>query len=189
MPKEIVQLSACFMNNPVKILVEKEELSLKAINQYYVVLKKEWKLDTLISIYKGLDIAQAIIFCNSKNSVDFVSSEMIKRGHMVSSIHSELPMQERTKVMNEFIAGATRVMVSTDLLAKGIDVYQVSCVINYDLPKSKEFYLHRIGRCGRYGRKGNAINFVLPDEKEDLEDIQKYYNMTIEKLPTDLSTV
>ena len=91
--------------------------------------------------------------------------------------------------MKEFRSGATRVLITTDLLARGIDVYQVSIVINYDLPMQKETYIHRIGRSGRFGRKGNAINFVTPEEKEELENLQKFYNTTIEALPTDLSEI
>ena len=108
---------------------------------------------------------------------------------MVSSIHSDMQQQDRDRVMKEFRSGATRVLVTTDLLARGIDVYQVSIVINYDLPLQKETYIHRIGRSGRFGRKGNAINFITPDEKDNLDAIQKYYNTTIEDLPTDLSEI
>ena len=106
---------------------------------------------------------------------------------MISAIHGELKQQERDNVMRDFRSGVTRVLVTTDLLARGIDVYQVSLVINYEMPKEKETYIHRIGRSGRFGRKGNAINFVTPQEKEILEGIQKFYNTTIEQLPTDLS--
>ena len=154
MPKEIVQLTTNFMNNPAKILVKNEQLTLEGIKQYYVILKKEWKIESLLDIYKGVDIAQAIIYCNSKKSVENLAEEMQKRGHMVSSIHSELPQIERDRVMKEFRAGATRVLITTDLLARGIDVYQVSIVVNYDLPQQKETYIHRIGRSGRFGRKG-----------------------------------
>jgi len=189
MPKEIVQLTSNFMNSPAKILVKNEELTLQGIKQYYVTLKKEWKLETLMNLYKGLDIAQAIIFCNSKRGVDSLSEEMKKKGHMVSCIHSELPMDQRAKVMNEFRNGATRVLISTDLTARGIDVYQVSIVINYDLPSQKETYIHRIGRSGRFGKKGNAINFILPEEKDSLDNITKYYDTVIEQLPQDLSEI
>jgi translation initiation factor 4A len=189
MPKEIVSLTDNFMNNPVKILVKNEELNLKGIKQYYVTLKKEWKLDTLMNLYKGLDIAQAIIFCNSKKGVDNLAEEMKKKGHMVSCIHSELQMADRAKVMFEFRKGVTRVLISTDLTARGIDVYQVSIVINYDLPTQKETYIHRIGRCGRYGKKGNAINFILPEEKDQLDSLMKFYDFVIEPLPQDLSQV
>jgi len=189
MPKEIVNITNNFMNNPAKILVKNEQLTLDGIKQYYVILKRDWKLESLLDIYKGVDIAQAIIFCNSKKNVDFVTEEMKKKGHMVSSIHSEMQMIDRDRIMKEFRSGATRVLITTDLLARGIDVYQVSIVINYDLPQHKETYIHRIGRSGRFGRKGSAINFVTPEEKEQMEEIQKYYNTTIEALPTDLSEI
>ena len=187
MPKEIIDMTTKFMKDPARILVKNEELTLEGIKQYYVFLKKEDKLDVLLQIYRGIEIAQAIIYCNSKRSVDFVSVELKKKGHMVSSIHGDLKQIERDNVMRDFRSGATRVLITTDLLARGIDVYQVSLVINYELPREKETYIHRIGRSGRFGRKGNAINFVTPTEKDELEAIQKFYNTTIEALPTDLS--
>ena len=187
MPKEIIEITKKFMKDPAKILVKNEELTLEGIKQYYVYLKKEDKLDVLLQIYRGIEIAQAIIYCNSKKTVDFVSNELKKKGHMVSNIHGDLKQFERDQVMRDFRQGATRVLITTDLLARGIDVYQVSLVINYELPREKETYIHRIGRSGRFGRKGNAINFVTPAEKEELDSLQKYYNTTIEALPTDLS--
>lgn len=189
MPKEIVALTVTFMNEPAKILIKNEEVTLLGIKQYYVILKKEWKLETLMNLYKGLDISQAIIFCNSIREVKYLTEEMIKSGHQVSCIHSELNMNERSAVMDEFRKGATRVLVSTDLTARGIDVYNVSIVINYDLPKEKETYIHRIGRSGRFGKKGNAINFILPEEKEQLENLMKFYDTVIEQLPQDLSEI
>ena len=187
MPKDIVEMTTKFMKDPAKILVKNEELTLEGIKQYYVYLKKEDKLDVLFQIYRGIEIAQAIIYCNTKKSVENVSAELKKKGHMISSIHGDLKQFERDSVMRDFRSGVTRVLVTTDLLARGIDVYQVSLVINYEMPKEKETYIHRIGRSGRFGRKGNAINFVTPAEKDALEEIQKYYNTTIELLPSDLS--
>ena len=187
MPKDIVEMTTKFMKDPAKILVKNEELTLEGIKQYYVYLKKEDKLDVLFQIYRGIEIAQAIIYCNTKKSVENVSSELKKKGHMISSIHGDLKQFERDSVMRDFRSGVTRVLVTTDLLARGIDVYQVSLVINYEMPKEKETYIHRIGRSGRFGRKGNAINFVTPAEKDQLEEIQKYYSTTIELLPSDLS--
>ena len=189
MPKAIVEMTTQFMNNPSRILAKNEELTLEGIRQYYVYLKKSDKLDVLLQIYRGIEIAQAIIYCNSKKMVEFLSEEMKKKGHMVSSIHSDLKQSERDNVMTNFRKGVTRVLITTDLLARGIDVYQVSLVINYEMPKQKETYIHRIGRSGRFGRKGNAINFVIPDEKDLLEELQTFYNTTIEKLPTDLSEI
>jgi len=124
-----------------------------------------------------------------KKNVESLAEDMKKRGHMVAAIHSELPQPERDRIMKEFRSGASRVLITTDLLARGIDVYQVGLVINYDLPNQKETYIHRIGRSGRFGRKGNAINFVTPEEKEELESLQKFYNTAIEVLPTDLSEI
>ena len=187
MPKDIVEMTTKFMKDPAKILVKNEELTLECIKQYYVFLKKEDKLDVLFQIYRGIEIAQAIIYCNTKKVVDYVSEELKKKGHMISSIHGDLKQFERDSVMRDFRSGVTRVLVTTDLLARGIDVYQVSLVINYEMPKEKETYIHRIGRSGRFGRKGNAINFVTPPEKDQLEEIQKYYNTSIEQLPSDLS--
>ena len=181
MPKEIIEITKKFMKDPAKILVKNEELTLEGIKQYYVYLKKEDKLDVLLQIYRGIEIAQAIIYCNSKKTVDFVSNELKKKGHMVSSIHGDLKQFERDQVMRDFRQGATRVLITTDLLARGIDVYQVSLVINYELPREKETYIHRIGRSGRFGRKGNAINFVTPAEKEELDSLQKYYNYFLRK--------
>ena len=187
MPKDIVEMTTKFMKDPAKILVKNEELTLEGIKQYYVFLKKEDKLDVLFQIYRGIEIAQAIIYCNTKKVVEYVSQELKKKGHMISSIHGDLKQFERDSVMRDFRSGVTRVLVTTDLLARGIDVYQVSLVINYEMPKEKETYIHRIGRSGRFGRKGNAINFVTPPEKDQLEEIQKYYNTSIEQLPSDLS--
>ena len=189
MPKEIVEITKKFMENPAKILVKNEELTLEGIKQYYVYLKKEDKLDVLLQIYRGIEIAQAIIYCNSKKMAQIVSEELKKKGHMISCIHGDLKQSERDNVMTNFRKGVTRVLVTTDLLARGIDVYQVSLVINYEMPREKETYIHRIGRSGRFGRKGNAINFITPYEKEMLEEIQKYYNTNIELLPTDLSEI
>ena len=151
MPKEIIDMTTKFMKDPARILVKNEELTLEGIKQYYVFLKKEDKLDVLLQIYRGIEIAQAIIYCNSKRSVDFVSEELKKKGHMVSSIHGDLKQIERDNVMRDFRSGATRVLITTDLLARGIDVYQVSLVINYELPREKETYIHRIGRSGIFG--------------------------------------
>jgi translation initiation factor 4A len=189
MPQEIMGITGKFMNNPAKILVKREELTLEGIRQYYIPMKKEWKIEILLNLYKMMEITQAIIYCNTKKTVDYVTEELIKKGFVVSSMHGELPQQDRDKIMKEFRIGASRVLVTTDLLARGIDVYQVSLVINYDIPRQRETYIHRIGRSGRFGRKGTAINFVAPEDKDELENIQKFYNTSIDELPNDLSAI
>jgi len=189
MTKDVVQITKQFMNDPAKILVKNEQLTLEGIRQYYIPMKKEWKLEILLNLYKMMEITQAIIYCNTKKTVDYLNSELTKKGFTVSSIHSLLPQEERDRVMKEFRIGTSRILISTDLLARGIDVYQVSLVINYDMPRQKETYIHRMGRSGRFGRKGTAINFVTPEDKDDLENIQMYYNTSIEELPSDLSSI
>lgn len=189
MPKDIIDLTKHFMTNPVKILVKNEELTLEGIRQYYIPMKKEWKMEILLNLYKMMEITQAIIYCNSKKTVDMVSSELTSKGYEVGTIHSDLQQQERDRVMHDFRSGSSRVLVTTDLLARGIDVYQVSLVINFDIPREKETYIHRIGRSGRFGRKGTAINFVTPEDRDSIENIQKFYNTSIEELPSDLSAV
>ena len=101
-------------------------------------------------------------------------------------IHGELTSEERKKTMNEFKSGQSRILLSTDLLSRGIDIQQLSLVINFDLPRSKETYIHRIGRSGRYGRKGVAINFVTERDMQNLEEIKTFYNTKIEEMPQNI---
>lgn len=189
MPKEIVQLTTQFMNDPAKILVKKEQLTLDGIRQFFIPLKREWKDEILLNLYKTMEIHQAMIYCNKKSTVDNVTKVLQENGFIVSSMHAEMDQEERDRVMKEFRVGATRVLVTTDLLARGIDVYQVSLVVNYDIPLKNENYIHRIGRSGRFGRKGTAINFMCPEDKENISNIMKMYDTNIEELPKDLSEI
>merc|ERR1712039_523857 len=118
---------------------------------------------------------------------DFLADELSKRDFTVSQMHADLTQSERELVMREFRSGSSRVLISTDLLARGIDVQQVSLVINFDLPLSMENYLHRIGRSGRFGRKGVAINFVTDNDVRSMKDIEKYYHTQIEEMPMDIA--
>jgi translation initiation factor 4A len=148
------------------------QLTLDGIKQFYVAVDKEdWKLDTLCDLYETLTITQAIIYCNTRRKVDWLTEQMQKRDFTVSATHGDMDMRERELIMKvcactpsqvrgcsamycplqEFRSGASRVLITTDLLARGIDVQQVSLVINYDLPTNRENYIHRIGRSGRFG--------------------------------------
>merc|ERR550514_2106804 len=184
---EILDLTQKFMRGPVRVLVKKDELTLEGIRQFYVAIEKEeWKLDTLCDLYESLTISQAIIYCNFQRKVDNLKAEMEKRDFTVSAIHAGLSQDERMLIMRQFKNGSTRVLISTDLLARGIDVQQVNLVINYDLPREVENYLHRIGRGGRYGRKGTAINFVTDFDVRRMKEIEKHYDTQIEELPADI---
>lgn len=144
MPAEVLDVTNRFMRNPVKILVKKEELTLEGIRQFYVqVGKEDWKLDTLCDLYETLTIAQAVIFCNTRRKVDWLTDNMSKRDFVVSSMHGDMEQKERDVIMREFRSGSSRILITTDLLARGIDVQQVSLVINYDLPSNRENYIHR----------------------------------------------
>eukprot|EP00933_Yihiella_yeosuensis_P066198 TRINITY_DN7033_c0_g1_i3.p1 TRINITY_DN7033_c0_g1~~TRINITY_DN7033_c0_g1_i3.p1 ORF type:complete len:392 (+),score=96.33 TRINITY_DN7033_c0_g1_i3:98-1273(+) len=188
MAPEILDLTTKFMRDAVRILVKKDELTLEGIRQFYVAIEKEeWKLDTLCDLYETLTITQAIIYCNTRRKVDFLADQLSKRDFTVSTMHAELDQKERDLVMREFRSGSSRVLISTDLLARGIDVQQVSLVINFDLPQNMENYLHRIGRSGRFGRKGVAINFVTNNDVRSMKDIERYYHTQIEEMPMDIA--
>jgi len=188
MPPDILDLTSKFMRDAVRILVKKDELTLEGIRQFYVAIEREeWKLETLCDLYETLTITQAIIYCNTRRKVDFVSDQLQRHDHTVSVMHSDLNQEERSLVMKEFRSGSSRVLVSTDLLARGIDVQQVSLVVNYDLPSSMENYLHRIGRSGRFGRKGAAINFVTNSDVRPMREIEKYYHTQIEEMPMNIA--
>merc|ERR1711959_600214 len=188
MPPEILDLTGKFMRDAVRILVKKDELTLEGIRQFYVAIEKEeWKLETLCDLYETLTITQAIIYCNTRRKVDYLAAEMAKRDFTISTMHADLDQKERDLIMREFRSGSSRVLISTDLLARGIDVQQVSLVMNFDLPSSLENYLHRIGRSGRFGRKGVAINFVTSDSVRTLKDIERFYHTQIEEMPMDIA--
>jgi len=188
MAPEILDLTTKFMRDAVRILVKKDELTLEGIRQFYVAIEKEeWKLDTLCDLYETLTITQAIIYCNTRRKVDFLADQLGKRDFTISTMHADLDQKERDLVMREFRSGSSRVLISTDLLARGIDVQQVSLVINFDLPQNMENYLHRIGRSGRFGRKGVAINFVTNSDVRAMKDTEKYYHTQIEEMPMDIA--
>lgn len=188
MPPDVLEVTKNFMRDPIRILVKRDELTLEGIKQFYVsVEKEEWKLDTLCDLYETVTITQAIIFCNTRRKVDWLTEKMQSREFTVSAMHGEMTQAEREVIMREFRSGSSRVLITTDLLARGIDVQQISLVINYDLPANRENYIHRIGRGGRFGRKGVAINFVTNEDVRMLRDIEQFYNTQIEEMPMNIA--
>jgi translation initiation factor 4A len=188
MPQEILDISDKFMRNPKRILVKRAELTLEGIKQFYVAVEREeWKFETLCDLYETLTITQAIIYCNTRRKVDWLTDKMGQRDFTVSSMHGDMTGQERELIMKEFRSGSSRVLITTDLLARGIDVQQVSLVINYDLPANRENYIHRIGRSGRFGRKGVAINFVTNEDVRAMRELEAHYNTQIEEMPMNVA--
>ena len=188
MPKEILDLTNNFMDNPERLLVNKEELTLEGIKQFYIDLKQyNWKFDVLYDIYETINITQSIIYVNSKNILNNLYDRLSRDEYPVSYIHGDMQTVEREKNLNDFKNGITRIMLSTDLLSRGIDIQQLSLVINFDLPRNKETYIHRIGRSGRYGRKGTAINFITDEDTAHMKEIEDFYNTKIEEMPQNLA--
>ena len=188
MPEDVLEVTKRFMRDPINILVKKEELTLEGIKQFYInVEKEEWKLETLTDLYETMTITQAVIFLNTRRKVDWLKEKLHEKDFTVSSMHGDMEQGERDIIMKEFRTGSSRVLITTDLLARGIDVQQVSLVINYDLPNNRENYIHRIGRGGRFGRKGVAINFVTQEDVRILRDIEQFYNTTIDAMPMNVA--
>jgi ATP-dependent RNA helicase len=190
MNPDVVEFAEKILMNPVRILVPAEEVNLKGITQYCVNLEREdWKFDVLLDLYRNLNIVQALIYCNKRQKAEWLAEKMSTAGFPITCIHGDMEVKDRMDRMIAFRKGETRVLISTDLLARGIDVQQVSLVINYELPVQIENYIHRIGRSGRYGRKGTAINLISNDESRLMSEIESFYKIQVNQLPEDLSQV
>jgi len=188
MPIEVLEVTKKFMRDPVEILVKKDELTLEGIKQFYVNVEKEaWKYETLCDLYEAISITQAVIFCNTRRRVDELQKHLKDKSFTVSALHGDMDQKTRDCIMREFRTGSSRVLITTDLLARGIDVQQVSLVINFDLPKNRENYIHRIGRSGRFGRKGVAINFVTTETERIMKDIEDFYTTQVEEMPMNIA--
>ena len=184
MPNDVVELSKKFMRNPVNIMMKAEKLNLECISQYYVAIANDHiKFDTLKDLFSKINIGQSIIYVNSIKRVVDLYEAMSKEGFSVCNMHSGMTFEERNSAFKQFSTGDVRVLISSDITARGIDVQQVSAVINFDIPKCQHTYLHRIGRGGRWGRKSTAINFVTKQDMPLLKSIERFYSSTIIELP------
>uniref|UniRef100_A0A6C0ASR5 RNA helicase n=1 Tax=viral metagenome TaxID=1070528 RepID=A0A6C0ASR5_9ZZZZ len=180
MPDEILSLTKKFMRNPVKIIMKKEELNLECIEQHYIALQDDRdKFAMLKNIFSIISLNQCIIYCNSVKRVIDLYNAMIDEGFSVCAIHSSMDKLERDQMFMKFRNGAFRVLISSNITARGIDVQQVSTVINFDVPSCVHTYLHRIGRSGRWGRKGLAINFITRADRNQLRIIENHYKINI----------
>ena len=188
MPEGLDDITNTFMQEPTKILVKRDALTLRGIVQYFINVRTDNdKYDTLQDIFKNLSISQTIIYCNSTRRVDDLYEAMNEEGYPVERMHGKLDTEERKRINNDFKQGKARVLISSDVYARGIDVQQVSIVINFDIPKDEATYLHRIGRSGRWGRKGVAINFQTGSDIAHLKRIEEYYQTEIREMPQDFT--
>jgi translation initiation factor 4A len=185
MPPELHSLSDKFMRDPIRILVKSEMLTLEGISQFHVALETDHdKYATLKDLFTRISVSQCIIYCNSIRRVSDLAEAMTNDGFPVCCIHSGMEKDVRDKAYQEFRSGAHRVLISSNVTARGIDIQQVSTVINFDMPRDVHTYLHRIGRSGRWGRKGSGVNFVTRRDFRKLKEIESYYGTAIPELPS-----
>jgi translation initiation factor 4A len=190
MPQNVLEIAEMYLSNPIRILLPQDEVTLDGIKQYYVELEREeWKLPVLLDLYQHVTVNQALIYVNKRQKAEWLAKQLASQGFTLEYIHGDMDVIERKKRMDDFRSGSVRVLISTDLLARGIDVQQVSLVINYEMPLQRENYVHRIGRSGRYGKKGVAINLIAGDEMNSLKDIEVHYSTRFFELPDDLSVL
>jgi translation initiation factor 4A len=185
MPNELYALTEKFMRDPVKILVKTEQLTLDGIKQYYIAIENDaQKYETLKDLFGSISMSHCIIYCNSVKRVEDLYDAMNNDNFPVCKLHSSMDYNERKNSYTEFKNGSKRVMISSNVTARGIDIQQVSIVINFDIPKCVHTYLHRIGRSGRWGRKGVGINFVSRYDTQKIKEIEEHYKTQINELPT-----
>jgi translation initiation factor 4A len=191
MPENVLEIAETYLTKPIRILLPQDEVTLDGIKQYYVDLadREDWKLSVLLDLYQHVKVNQALIYVNKRQKAEWLAKQLDTQGFTLEYIHGDMEVSERKKRMDDFRSGTVRVLISTDLLARGIDVQQVSLVINYELPVQRENYVHRIGRSGRYGKKGVAINLVTTDEINTMKEIETHYSTSIQSLPDDLSVL
>jgi translation initiation factor 4A len=188
MPPSIVQLSSKFMRDPVKITMKPRELSLDGIKQYYIAMHNDYdKIECLKDLFPRLTTSsQAIIYANDVRRVKDLYEVMSKEDFSVCCIHRDMTKPERAEAMQQFRTGGKRGLISSDITARGVDVQQVNTVVNFDIPRSVDTYLHRIGRSGRWGRKGIAINFVTKIDIQQMRYIEQHYGVAVDEMPANI---
>lgn len=186
----VFNLSKKMMHDPIKILLKKNEIAVDLISQFYLDVElEEYKFDVLLDLYNLISTSQAIIFCNTIRKVNWLTEKLKEQNFSITSIHGKMTQDERNEIVKDFRDGKTRLLLTTDLLARGIDIPQVNLVINYDLPQNKETYIHRIGRCGRFGKKGISISMVKMEDSADvkcLNRMKNFYDIDINEMPDDI---
>jgi superfamily II DNA/RNA helicase len=188
LPDSLNAITQKIMRNPIRISVKRDQLTLEGIKQFYIAVDDDrQKYLTLKNLFSFLSVSQTIIYCNSIKRVKDLYEAMCEDGFPVSRIHRDMDRNERDKSFDDFKSGNSRVLISSNVTARGIDIQQVSVVINFDLPKCVHNYLHRIGRSGRWGRKGVGINFITRRDVTNIKKIEEHYSTQINEIPTDLS--
>src|SRR5918998_1106942 len=180
-PKEIRHLADRFMHDPVEIKVRATTLTIDTVDQYYLEVTDREKPDTLVNVLKSERPEQAIVFARTKIGVDRLARRLGDGGLRVKALHGDMPQGQRDGVMLAFKGGRERLLVATDVAARGLDITGVSHVVNYDIPNSPDVYVHRIGRTGRAGESGRAITLITPKQRRELEAIERHAKTEIEQ--------
>ena len=186
MPKPILDLTKRYQKDPLFIKVVHKELTVSNVGQYYFEVKEQAKPDVLSRLIDTYDLKLSLVFCNTKKRVDDLVEHLQARGYLADGLHGDMKQSQRDNVMSRFRKGAIEILVATDVAARGIDVYDVEAVFNYDVPHDEEYYVHRIGRTGRAGKAGRAFTFVVGREIYQIRDIQRYAKtkITLQKIPS-----
>ena len=188
LPDGISSITDKIMRNPIKICVKREQLTLEGISQYYIAVNDDReKYTTLKNLFSFINLSHTIIYCNSIKRVQDLYEAMCEDSFPVCRIHSNMEKTDRDKAFNDFRSGNSRVLISSNVTARGIDIQQVSVVINFDLPKDVHTYLHRIGRSGRWGRKGAGLNFITRRDIMQIKKIEEHYSTQINEMPGELN--
>ncbi len=178
-----------YSTEPVKILIEKERLTLDEISQFYVMVNYEkYKYDVFKEIYNLVSVGQAIVYTNTWPKAKWLYEELIKDNNTCGVIYSKMEPHDRSEVLKDFRNGKFRILISTDLLSRGIDIQKLTVVINYDIPMDKECYIHRIGRSGRFGKRGVAINLVTHGDMRTIRELERFYKTTIAEMPNNIDS-
>jgi superfamily II DNA/RNA helicase len=190
MSPNVMSVSKRLLHDPIKVLLKNSEIAVDLISQFFVNVESEdLKFDTLLDLYSIMSTSQAIIFANTIKKVDWLKEKLEKENFEITYIHGKMTSKERDDIVKEFRDGKKRILLTTDLLARGIDIPQVNLVINYDLPPNKETYIHRIGRCGRFDKKGVSITMIKMEDASDNKQFNKmkyHYKMKIDELPDNI---
>jgi translation initiation factor 4A len=190
MSDEVIELTNKFMNNPRRILMNKEMVTLDGITQYYVDCGEDgYKFGVMNDLYSRLQLSQTIVFCNKRETVKTLETFLNENDHSTCVIHGEMTTENRRSVLKSFRDGSHRILIASDIVARGIDIQGIGCTINFDIPYKPANYIHRIGRAGRYGRKGVTINLITQRSKEELEKLENYWKCSIKPLPSNFEEV
>jgi len=181
-PVTVKQFKDRFLQKPYEVNLM-DELTLKGVTQYYAFVEERQKVHCLNTLFSKLQINQSIIFCNSVNRVELLAKKITELGYSCFYIHAKMLQSHRNRVFHDFRNGACRNLVSSDLFTRGIDIQAVNVVINFDFPKNSETYLHRIGRSGRYGHLGLAINLITYEDRFNLYKIEQELGTEIKPIP------